>query len=325
MGTKEELLTLFEDNKGAYLSGQELAGRLSVSRTAVWKAVNGLREDGFPIRSTPNRGYCLPENTDILSAQGIRKYLDPKLGGLDIEVFPVLPSTNDAVREKAAQQAPEGYIAAANEQTGGKGRRGRSFFSPPDTGLYLSVLLRPAQFTAEQAVGLTTMAAVAVCEAIESIGGERAQIKWVNDIYVGGKKVCGILTEAAYDLESGGLEYAVLGIGVNMAPPEEGFPDSLQDRAGTLFPERISDGKNRLAAAFLNRFMASYAAPQPERIADQYRRRSLVIGKEIRVLRPDGAEKAVALDIDDACHLIVRYPDGRQEKLSSGEISTALS
>ncbi len=324
METKEQLLALFERNKGAYFSGEDIAEALSISRTAVWKAVKSLRSEGYKIDAVRNKGYSLSVETDILSVQGIRKYLKPHCMDMELNVIPTLNSTNTMVREQAAAGAAEGYTVIANKQTNGRGRSGRSFYSPSDTGVYMSLLLRPQGYSAQQAVRLTTMAAVAACEAIEAVSGETAQIKWVNDIYVAGKKVCGILTEASLGLENGALEYAVLGIGINVSPPKGGFPKELEHIAGAVFHEAQSDGKNHLAAEFLNRFMTYYTMPQYADYVEQYRNRSLVLGKEIHVLFPDCEKKAVAHDVDEACRLIVEFEDGTTASLSSGEISVKL-
>lgn len=321
MGTREELLELFENNKGIYFSGEAIAERLSLSRAAVWKAVKGLQGEGYRIHAVRNKGYSLAVETDILSTQGIQKYLNPACEHLELTVFPTLDSTNTLVREKAAAGAPEGYTVIAGSQTMGRGRSGRSFYSPADTGIYLSLLLRPHHYASTQAVKLTTMAAVAACEAIEAVSEKKALIKWVNDIYVAGKKVCGILTEASFGLEDGYLEYAVLGVGINVSPPVGGFPEELKEIATALFDREQGDGKNRLAAEFLNRFMSHYSSPQNSGYIDDYRSRSLVIGKEIQVILPDRRKKALALDVDQECRLLVEYEDGKREYLSSGEIS----
>ena len=324
MSTKEQLLELFENNKGTYLSGEEIAEKLSVSRAAVWKAVKGLRNEGYNIDAITNKGYNLSVKTDILSVQGIKKYLDLICSDLSIEVLPSLNSTNKRAREKAILGAPEGYVVIANAQTNGRGRNGREFFSPADTGIYMSLVLRPPRCSPQQATKLTTMAAVAVCEAIEMVSNEKAQIKWVNDVYVKGKKVCGILTEASLGLEDNFLEYAIIGIGVNVSPPMKGFPKELQSIANAVFEEAQNDGKNRIAAEILNRFMSYYTVLPKINYIEQYRNRSFVIGKEIVVLSPDDPKKAVALDIDDDFHLIVKYEDNKTETLSSGEISVRL-
>lgn len=325
METKELLLALLENNKGTYLSGEEIAKSLAVSRTAVWKAVNGLRSDGYTIDAVRNKGYCLSVQSDILSPQGIQKYLSPICDAIDISILPAAVSTNTAVREKAAAGAPEGYLIIANTQTGGKGRGGRSFYSPPDTGIYMSLLLRPHRYSARQALSLTTMAAVAACEAIETVSGKQALIKWVNDIYVSDKKVAGILTEASLGLEDGFLEYVVLGIGMNVSLPKDGFPHDLKHIAGAVFSESQGDVKNRLAAEFLNRFMTCYRLPDETDYIGHYRQRSLVLGKEVYVICSDHRKKATALDIDDNCRLIVQYEDGTIDHLASGEISVKVS
>lgn len=321
MGTKEQLLTLFENNKGVYFSGEDIADALSVSRTAVWKAVKALREEGYRIAAVPNRGYSLAEDTDILSAQGILRYLSPGFSMIRPEIFPVLDSTNRKVREQAAAGAAEGYTAIALHQTAGKGRRGHSFHSPAGTGIYMSILLRPADCTAQDAARLTTMAAVAACEAIEAVSGEKALIKWVNDIFVNEKKAAGILTEASVSLENGLLEYAVLGIGINALPPEEGFPDEISDIAGAVFREPVPDGKNRLAAEFINRFMTYYCSPQPGVLLTRYRERCFVLGRTVQVLSANGRRAARALELDEDFRLVVEYEDGGKEALCSGEIS----
>lgn len=321
MGTKENLLTLLERRKGEYLSGEEIARLLSVSRTAVWKAVNALRSVGYEIDAVQNRGYCLDAHTDILSVQGIRQYLNDRWEGLDLELLPCAGSTNALLRERAVSGAPEGSVILTNQQTNGRGRLGREFYSPPDTGIYMSLLLRPQALEPAQAVGITTMAAVAACRAIEEASGKEAQIKWVNDILLNGKKVCGILTEASVSLENGRLDYAILGIGFNVYPPAAGFPPELADIADSILRNQRDDGKNRLAAAFLNHFLDIYRSDNPSEYAAAYREKSMVIGRSIQVISPAGVRNAFALDVDKDCRLIVRYEDGTVEQLSSAEIS----
>lgn len=291
LSTKEQLLTLFENNKGTYLSGEEIAEKLSISRSAVWKAVNSLRNEGYSIDAVTNKGYSLSVKTDILSVQGIQKYLKPNCSNLNIEVLPSLDSTNNFAREKAVLGMPEGYVVIANTQTNGKGRKGREFFSPSNTGIYMSLVLRPSYCSLKQATKLTTMAAVAVCEAIEIVSNEKGQIKWVNDVYVKGKKVCGILTEASLGLEDNFLEYAIIGIGVNVSLPIDGFPKEIQNIAGAVFENAQNDGKNRIAAEILNRFMSYYTALPKVNYIEEYRSRNFVIGKEILVNLSDKQKK----------------------------------
>lgn len=325
MTTKEKVLELFEKNKGIYFSGEELAKQLNVSRASVWKAVTGLRKDGYAIDAVTNKGYCLSEKGDILSAQGIMKYLPSEYQNMDIRVERETESTNAAVREYAEQGMQEGFLLVAGEQTKGRGRYGRTFFSPQGTGVYFSLLLRPKGVLAQQGTGLTAMAAVAMCEAVKELSGKPTGIKWVNDIYVNGKKVCGILTEASMGLESGRLDYVILGVGVNVYPPETGFPESLVDKAGVVFDEMQDDMKNRLIALFLENFGAYYLKQSEKSYIEKYKEYSLVTGKQIQVLSEYGKREAYVLGIDDDCRLLVEYENGERATLSCGEISIAFT
>ncbi len=322
--TKEKILELFEQNKGTYFSGAQIAETLHVSRTAVWKAVESLREEGYALEAAPGRGYALSPDTDIVSAQGVGKYLGRDLD-LDFEVLDEVTSTNTLLKEKAAAGAREGTVIIANSQTGGKGRLGRSFFSPLNTGLYISVLLRPADIPPQRALKITTMAAVAACRAIDAVLPDqiRPQIKWVNDIFLRGKKVVGILTEASVSMENGNLEYAVLGIGFNVYEPEGGFPEELRNIAGAVLPKRVPDAKNRIAAEFLRCFFEVYRAPDHLGYEAEYKARSLVLGKTVDVIPTGGGatRRAKVLDITEDCNLLVEYDDGSQAVLSSGEVS----
>ena len=320
MAVKDPLLTLLEERRGSYLSGEEIAGKLGVTRASVWKAVKALRQEGYAIEAVNNRGYRLGGNEDILSAAGIRRCLGPSENSFLVETFPTVGSTNALLKERAAAGAGEGTVIAASEQTAGRGRFGRSFYSPGNTGLYISLLLRP-KLPAGDAAMLTTAAAVAVCKAIEAFSPEQPSIKWVNDVLVRGRKICGILTEAAVDLESGGVDYMIVGTGINVYPPENGFPPELEGIAGPLFSTPQPDQKNQLAASFLTAFMEYYHALDTGAWLSDYRKRCHILGMPILVLAPDGAKEATALDVDDRCRLLVRYPDGTQAALSSGEIS----
>lgn len=324
MTTKEKLLALLEDSKGTFFSGEEIARTLQVSRAAVWKAVNALREDGYTIDAATNKGYRLSPDSDILSPQGIRRFLKPEYRDLDLTVLPTAPSTNALVREKANQGCPEGCVIVACEQTDGRGRYGRQFFSPGDTGVYLSLLLRPTAYSPQQATCLTAAAAAAMCQAIEAVTGQQPGIKWVNDIFLHGKKVCGILTEAAVGLETGTLNYMVLGAGVNLYPPAEGFPEEIQSIAGSVLERSCPEAKNRLVGEFLNRFWDFYSHPECRAYLEDYRARSLAIGRNVTVLSAGKAVSAYAYGIDDDFRLLVRYENGDTEALSYGEIRIQL-
>ena len=324
MTTKEKLLALLEDSKGTFFSGEEIARTLQVSRAAVWKAVNALREDGYTIDAATNKGYRLSPDSDILSPQGIRRFLKPEYRDLDLTVLPTASSTNALVREKANQGRPEGCIIIACEQTDGRGRYGRQFFSPVDSGVYLSLLLRPTAYSPQQATCLTAAAAAAMCQAIEAVTGQQPGIKWVNDIFLHGKKVCGILTEAAVGLETGTLNYMVLGAGLNLYPPAEGFPEEIQSIAGSVLERSCPEAKNRLVGEFLNRFWDFYSHPECRAYLEDYRARSLAIGRNVTVLSAGRAVSAYAYGIDDDFRLLVRYENGDTEALSYGEIRIQL-
>ena len=212
----------------------------------------------------------------------------------------------------------------ACEQTAGRGRYGRQFFSPVDSGVYLSLLLRPTAYSPQQATCLTAAAAAAMCQAIEAVTGQQPGIKWVNDIFLHGKKVCGILTEAAVGLETGTLNYMVLGAGVNLYPPAEGFPEEIQSIAGSVLEHSCPEAKNRLVGEFLNRFWDFYSHPECRAYLEDYRARSLAIGRNVTVLSAGKAVSVYAYGIDDDFRLLVRYENGDTEALSYGEIRIQL-
>lgn len=259
--------------------------------------------------------------TDVLDEARVRRYLGASVPVSALTVVDQIASTNTALREAAGQGAPHGTVLIAASQTAGRGRRGRSFFSPDGTGLYISVLLRPT-IAAERAVRITTAAAVAAAEAIAQTFGIDAQIKWVNDLFLDGRKVAGILTESALGTDET-LAYAVLGIGVNVAPPAGGFPEEIRDVAGAVLPAPTEDGRARLAASFLAHFFRRYeeiGADVPAYM-DEYRRRCFVIGRHVDVLRGEEKYGATVLSVEDDAGLVVRRDDGTEEVLSSGEIS----
>ena len=318
---KRDVLSVLEDNRGRSISGGQIARELGITRAAVHKSVEALRQEGWKIDAVVGCGYCLHTACDIVSETGIRKGLKTN-STRDIKLFDNVGSTNDVVKEYAAQGAEEGLLVVARSQTCGKGRRGRSFFSPDDNGIYMSLLLRP-QTDAEVSLFLTVCAAVAVCRAVDAVTGKMAQIKWVNDIYFEGKKLCGILTEAAVEVESGSLDYAVLGIGINVAPPAGGYPPELQGRAVSVEEMAPEAGpvKNRLIAAVVNEFESLYRSFEKKNFMEEYKTRSCIIGKNITVLSAECAENAEVLDIDGEARLVVRMENGEVRKLNSGDVS----
>ena len=281
--------------------------------------------------------------TDVLSLESILKEAGSAASGFDVRLEKSVSSTNTLLKEEASRQIREAQSGAgldgaapwrvliAEEQTAGRGRMGRSFESPAGSGIYLSVLMRP-DIPAEKAVRITTAAAVAACRAIEECTDEKPQIKWVNDVYIRGKKVCGILTEGAADPVSGKLLWAVMGIGFNVYEPENGFSEPVKSVAGAITQTVRENLRNRLSGAFLRHFRALAQDLQDPKTAEEYKRRSFLIGSRVSVIRTAGfadagsfgkaaARQAQVLDIDEDCRLVVRYEDGSSEALSSGEVS----
>lgn len=316
---KERLLPLLSDREDKFLSGAEAAKKLGVSRAAVWKAVTSLRKDGYDIEAVTNRGYRISAG-DALSAEKITENLGKLADRLKIEVKSSVPSTNALLKEQAAEGAPEGTVLIASEQTAGRGRFSRRFYSPAGSGVYMSILLRP-DIPCESAVLITTAAAVAAAEAAEALSGRRAGIKWVNDVLIGGRKICGILTEASVNIESGVLDYAVVGIGINAYAPKEGFPPEISETAAAVFEERRNGLMSQLAAEVLRGFYKYYEKIGSRECLDAYRKRCVAAGKKITVFSAGKPRSALALDIDDRYRLHVRFADNSEEYLSSGEIS----
>lgn len=321
MSTKDMVFAALEERRGSFISGEELAEKLKITRSSVWKAIKALKNEGCEIEAVTNRGYSLAADSDILSVSGIEKLLaQPER--IKIDIRSEVTSTNTVLKELAAGGAGEGTVLIARRQSAGRGRVGRSFFAPEGTGLYLSILLRPA-FSLETSSMLTTVAAAATALAIERVSGRSPDIKWVNDVWLNGKKLCGILTEASVSVENGSLEYAVVGIGINVFTPEGGFPEALSEVATAVFGEgkRRANARNELAAELLNIFFDFYDNMASRTYFDEYKRRSFLIGREINVIRGENIRPALALDIDNDCRLLVRYEDGVEEYLSSGEVS----
>ena len=323
MSVKDEVLKELENNKGDYISGGQLADNLGVSRNSVWKAIKALEKSGYEINAIPNKGYCLAEKNDILSSYSIKQHL--KNPHLDISVFSSVTSTNTILKEMAEQGAKEGTVIIAEEQTAGRGRTGKQFYSPKGTGIYISILLRP-DIPAEESLFLTTSAAVATARAIEDVSDKSALIKWVNDIYLEDKKTCGILTEGAFNVETGKLDYAIVGIGINVCIPDGGFPDNIKDIATAIFDKQTDSINKRsiLIANLLDYFMEYYKDFKSKSYVKEYIERSMIIGKTITVIEGSKTSVAKAIDIDKNCRLKVQFEDGTTKWLSSGEVSTKI-
>ncbi len=328
---KEKVLHILHEHRGTYYSGQELAEQLTVSRTAVWKAINGLREEGYHISGSTKLGYTMDVTTDILSSDAILNGLTQEANAFyQLQCLATVDSTNNAVREQGVQGTAEGLCVIAEEQTAGRGRKGRAFYSPDATGLYLSILLRPS-LSFQDATLITTAAAVAGAKACEAandmLSSGDVQIKWVNDLFLYGKKISGILTEAFLSMETGELDYAIMGIGFNLCPPKDGWPDNISHVAGSLFDKECPSGtRNLMASTFLNEFYKIYHLLPDVGYMKEYRDRQLAMGKEVYLLSADSTSvQAKVLDVDDRGQLVVRLAGSSEmTTVNSGEISIKL-
>ena len=243
----------------------------------------------------------------------IKKYLSGSLGK-DLVLYETIDSTNNAAKLLAKNGAPHGSVVLSRQQTAGKGRLGRSFFSPPGAGIYLSIILRP-KTSPQETLLLTAAASVAVYRAIQKTCGIETKIKWVNDVYANGKKLCGILAESALGIH--GMEYVVLGIGVNVK--QTAFPASLSNKAISLDEAGAPEvDLNRLAAEILNA-LSSFL--EGEAFLPEYRKYSCVLGREIQVIQGNDVFDAKAVSFDEQAHLLVIDKDGKERLLCSGEIS----
>lgn len=322
MTVKSRLLELLEQHKGEILSGEDIGRELSCTRAAVWKAVNSLRQEGYPIEAGPNKGYMLARESNLISAEGIRLYLE--VPEVEIQIFDEISSTNLEARQLAVSgQAGHGSFVVALEQTAGRGRRGREFYSPKGSGIYLSIILEP-QGTLEGSLLITTAAATAVYKAVKEVCGVDLGIKWVNDLYKGDRKVCGILTEAVTDFESGNIEFAIVGIGLNLYVDESVFPEELLDVAGGIYEtQQLANqaDKNRLVAQIVNYLLAE---TQKLKLSEEYVKHNIVPGKDITIIDNENVRSARALSICPDGRLLVQEINGDQKKLLFGEISIKI-
>lgn len=314
MTVKENLLKILEESGDKPLSGQAIADKLKVSRNAVWKGISSLNRDGYKIEADRGKGYRLLETGDLLTAERVRMYLPEKMRGNNITVLKTVDSTNTFAKKAAAEGAEHGTVIISEEQTGGRGRRGNSFYSPSGTGLYMTVILRPSEADTDL---ITICAGCGACMAIEELSGKKPLIKWVNDLYLDGKKICGILSEATFDYEAKTIDSVVVGMGINISTSD--FPDGLERKAGSV---GVRVGRAELAAKLTDCFFRCFARTREENIAD-YKSRSLVLGKTVTFVKDGTEHKAKAVDIDMNGQLIIEN-DGGTMALNSGEISVRI-
>ena len=320
--SKERVYALLREQPEVFRSGQELSERLGISRAAVWKAIEALRKDGYTVEARTGLGYRLTAAPDALVEREIRRFLPSEAMCPDLRCLEEVDSTNSYLKREALSGAPDRTAAVAERQTGGRGRMGRTFQSPAGQGVYLSVLLRP-KLEPEALMGVTGMAAVAVCDAVEAAAGVRPGIKWTNDLVLNGRKLCGILTELAIEAETGLAESLVIGAGVNVRQRDADFGPELARMATSLEQEGCPVSRPKLAAAMIGAFcrLADSLGGDVTPWVDAYRRDCVTLGKPVRLLWTEGQTRAEALDIDGQFGLVVRLPDGAVTTVRTGEVS----
>ncbi|MFL2029975.1 biotin--[acetyl-CoA-carboxylase] ligase [Loigolactobacillus zhaoyuanensis] len=317
MSTQEKLLTLLIEQPSKYLSGEQLGQALGISRTAVWKAIQALKVAGYQLETKPHQGYRY-QPTDLLSAPLIRQNLDATLTDLPLNIFKELASTNQSAKKAAAENSVSPQIFIADQQTAGYGRYGRTFVSPEQSGIYLSILLRPDQPLTDVGL-LTTAVAMAVFRAIKATTGISVDIKWVNDLYYQGKKICGILSEAITDFESQQISHLVIGIGLNFADSTV-IPAELQSKVGALFQQQPPITRNQLISAILNQFFQLYQTYTQGEFLAEYRKHSLLIGRNVTLQQGQQSITGTVKTINATGELVLTTSTGLRS-FSSGEVT----
>lgn len=319
-GMKADILAWLVE-RGDYVSGQELCGHFGVSRTAVWKAIRQLKEEGCRIEAVQNRGYLLLDTLDAYGADELKGLIHTKWAGRKLSYFDVLGSTNAQAKAEAENGAAHGTLVVADMQTAGRGRRGRSWVSPAKTNLYFTIVLKP-DFPPEKASMLTLVMAHGAARAIREETGLACGIKWPNDIVVKGKKICGILTEMS--AERGYIHYVVIGVGVNVRQQE--FPTEMADKATCLDAEcenRVS--RSALLAGIMKAFEEDYesfaSAGDLSVLKESYDRMLVNLDRQVCVLDPKEEFKGVARGITDTGELLVEKENGETVQVYAGEVS----
>ncbi|MDY5846440.1 MAG: biotin--[acetyl-CoA-carboxylase] ligase [Bariatricus sp.] len=317
---KTEILKMLRQTND-YLSGQQICDTFHVSRTAVWKVITQLKEEGYEIEAVRNRGYRLTSSPDVLSEKEITSRLKTKWAGTCLEFEEVVDSTNIRAKELGEKGAPHGTLVVAEQQTAGKGRRGRSWVSPPGSSIYMTLLLKP-EVEPSRAPMLTLLMAYAIADAFRGEKNLDVQIKWPNDLVLNKKKICGILTEMS--AEVGYVHYVVIGVGINVNT--ESFQEEISQTATSL---RIEEGvkfqRAELIAAIMQKFEMYYekfcASGNLSDIMDGYNAILVNKDREVRVLEPGNEYNAKALGINETGELIVEKEDGSRTEIFSGEVS----
>lgn len=322
---KAEMIRLLRESKD-YISGQELCDRFQVSRTAVWKIINQLKEEGYVIEAKQNKGYRLMESPDSMEAHELKSRIRTKWAGREVSYKKETGSTNIDCKQLAGQGAPHGTLAAAEAQLSGRGRRGRNWQSPAGTSIYMSLLCRP-DFPPDKAPMLTLVMGLSVAQAVGRYTGLPAKIKWPNDVVVNGKKICGILTEMEMGLETKEIQYLVIGVGINVGNRE--FPEELREIATSLYLE--SEEKDRMIRravlvqyvmeAFEENYELFLKTLDLSLLQESYN--GLLVNRDaaVKVLDPKGEYTGVAKGIDRDGDLLVETEDRTVKKVYAGEVS----
>lgn len=318
---KLKVLSMLKEHKDQYISGEVISNELGVSRTAIWKVINNLKKDGYVIESVSRRGYKLVEDFDIISKDELLIDLKHFDFGKDIYYFDSIGSTNDYAKKVAAEGGCEGTIVIADEQTSGRGRRGREWVSEKGVGIWMSMILRP-DIEPNEAAKITQIVAAAMASAIETKTDLATYIKWPNDLILESKKVGGILTEMSAEL--GEINYIVVGMGINVN--SERFDDDIKHVATSIkgiLGETVS--RTDLIVEFVKNFEYLYKdfveSKNLEKTLRICRDQSATIGKEVDIIHRDQKRRAKALDINDDGELIVRYENGEEGVVFFGEVS----
>ena len=317
---KEEILRLLRSADG-YISGQELCNRFGVSRTAVWKAINQLKEAGYEIEAQQNKGYRLMAAPDLMTEAEIKSLMHTEWVAKEVLYFDTIDSTNTKAQELAEKGYPSGTLVVADKQESGKGRRGRSWVSPSGTGIFMTLMIKP-DINPNNASMLTLVAALAVAKAITSVTGEEALIKWPNDIVINGKKVCGILTEmnAQFDY----INHIVVGIGINVH--NESFPEEISQMASSLMIEAGGKRFHRAqiiaeTMSYFEQYYDTFLKTQDlSALVREYDKLLVNRNKSVRVLDPKEPFDGKAMGITPNGELIVDTWESRK-LVSSGEVS----
>ena len=302
---RNEILDYFRKADGNFVSGQQISKDLHVSRTAIWKHINVLKERGYIFESSTRKGYRLIYAPNLLTPLEIDSALHTETFGRHVVYLESTQSTNEEAKKIAREGAEEGTIVVAEEQITGHGRLARGFYSPYAKGIWFSLILRPKFFPME-ASKCTLLAAVGVCRGIRRMGLADAGIKWPNDILVHGKKLVGILTLMSASMEK--IDYIIMGIGINTGIKKNEFPEDFREGATSFLNEGINVSRKDLLAAILGELEKEYSIAQNEgfdKVLDDWRALSVTLGQEVRVIFGDDSYTGKAVDIDrDGCLLV---------------------